>query len=56
MLLVQLRKTICPSTYVEILRPVFREPRRPFEIIYEGEARHMPIMYDDRRIDKIGPA
>ena len=54
MLLVQLRKTLCPSTYVEISRPVFRDPRRPSEMIYEGEAQHMPIVYDERRIDKIG--
>ena len=54
MLLVQLRKTLCPSTYVEISRPLFRDPRHPSEMIYEGEAQHMPIMYDERRIDKIG--
>ncbi len=54
MLLVQLRKTLCPSTYVEISRPVFRDPRRPSEMIYEGEALRMPSLYDDRRVDKIG--
>lgn len=54
MLLVQLRKALCPSTYVEIWRPRFRDPNQTPEVIYEGEAQHMPIMYDERRIDKIG--
>lgn len=54
MLLVQLRKSLCRSTYVEITRPVFRDPCQPPEVIYEGEALHIPIMYDERRIDKIG--
>lgn len=54
MLLVQLRKALSPSTYVEIVRPMYREPLHPIEIVYTGEARHMPIMYDERRIDQIG--
>lgn len=53
MLLVQLRKSLCRSTYVEITRPVFRDPHRPPEVIYEGEALRMPSLYDDRRVDKI---
>lgn len=53
MLMVQLRKVICADTYVEISKPVFREPCRPDEMVYEGEAHSMPVLYDDRRIDKL---
>lgn len=54
MLMVQLRKVICNDSYVEVSKPVYREPARPDELVYEGEARGMPILYDDRRIEKIG--
>lgn len=54
MLLVQLRKALCPSTYVEIVRPMSRDPLYLIEIVYTGEAQRMPIMYDERRIDQIG--
>lgn len=53
MLLVQLRKTLCRSTYVEISRPLFRDSNKISEMIYEGEALRMPSLYDDRRVDKI---
>lgn len=54
MLLVQLKKALCPSTYVEIMRPNFRVLDSPSEVIYAGEALGIPLLYDARRIDKIG--
>ena len=54
MLLVQLRKALCDSTYVEILNSMSRDPLTPYRAIYTGEARNIPLMYDDRRIEKIG--
>ena len=56
MLLVQLRKTLCPSTYVEIIKPdhLFLDVKYSDKVVYTGEARHMPVMYDEVRIDKIG--
>ena len=54
MLLVQLRNTLCKSTYVEIIRPRSRDPLWPTETIYTGEAQTMPGIYDTRRIDRIG--
>ena len=54
MLLVQLRKALCESTYVEIVKPMSRDPLYPIKKIYTGEARNMPLMYDERRIEKIG--
>ena len=54
MLLVQLRKALCSSTYVEIMRPRFRDANYAYEVIYTGEALNMPLMYDERRIEKIG--
>ena len=53
MLLVQLRKTLCNSTYVEIIRPALRSPE-PVKTVYAGEACKMPVMYDNDRIAQIG--
>ena len=53
MLLVQLRKTLCNSTYVEIIRPALRRPEA-VKAVYSGEACKMPVMYDNDRVGKIG--
>lgn len=59
MLLIQLKNTLCPSTYVEIYKKDTRciDPEKGMyynKLLYEGEARSIPCHLESDRIERIG--